>query len=284
MAGDFKQFMRRWGVRHRVSSAYFPRSNGRAEVAVKSAKRLLRSNVGPGGSLNNDRFLKAILQLRNTPDPDCSVSPAEILFGRPLRDNLSFTSRLHKFSDPQIRRTWQEAWKLKEVALRTRYAKSVEKLNLTAKHLAPLNLGDQCFVQNQHGRYPLKWERSGVVVEVLPHDRYVIKIDGSGHLTTRNRKFIRRFKPVTTVIERAPLREQQGSKSAPTIEPAEIGMEAEAEPPGPATHHSNSSTPTSESNTTHDSPAVKRLRPFNKPGLTEDIAPPIGRLRPRQVQ
>ena len=75
-----QEFLSKWGVRHRVSSAYFPQSNGRAEVAVKTAKRLLLDNIGHSGSLDNDRFLRAILQLRNTPDPDCKLSPAEIVF------------------------------------------------------------------------------------------------------------------------------------------------------------------------------------------------------------
>ena len=44
-------FMRHWGIRHRLSSAHFPQSNDRAEVAVKTAKRLLMSNTGPSGSL-----------------------------------------------------------------------------------------------------------------------------------------------------------------------------------------------------------------------------------------
>ena len=42
-------FLRLWGVRHRVSSVSFPQSNGRAEVAVKTAKRLLRSKYRPDG-------------------------------------------------------------------------------------------------------------------------------------------------------------------------------------------------------------------------------------------
>lgn len=50
-AGCTEAFLRLWGVRHRESSAHFPQSNGRAEVAVKSAKRLLMSNTGPTRSL-----------------------------------------------------------------------------------------------------------------------------------------------------------------------------------------------------------------------------------------
>ena len=91
-AGCTEAFFRLWGVRHRVSSAHFPQSNGRAEVAVKSAKRLLMSNTSPTGSLDHDRFLRAMLQLRNTPDQDCNISPAQIVFGRPLRDTPSFVN------------------------------------------------------------------------------------------------------------------------------------------------------------------------------------------------
>ena len=56
-----KDFFKRWGIKHRVSSAYHPQSNGRAEVAVKSAKRLLRSNINENCSLDNDKFLRVIL-------------------------------------------------------------------------------------------------------------------------------------------------------------------------------------------------------------------------------
>ena len=42
-ASSTKTFLQRWGERHRVSSSYFPQSNGRAEVAVKKVKRFLMS-------------------------------------------------------------------------------------------------------------------------------------------------------------------------------------------------------------------------------------------------
>ena len=76
-----------------------------AEVAVKKCKRLLLENIGPSGSLNNDRLLRALLQVRNTPDPDCNISPAEIIFGRQIRDSFSFVNRLPKFDNPHIRST-----------------------------------------------------------------------------------------------------------------------------------------------------------------------------------
>ena len=95
-------FLTRWEVRHRMSSAYFPQSNSRAEVAVKKAKRMIMDNVGPTGSLNNDGLLRALLQVRNTPDPDCNISPAQVAFGRPIRDAFSFTSRCIKYNIPYV--------------------------------------------------------------------------------------------------------------------------------------------------------------------------------------
>ena len=41
VAQETKNFFKSWGVKHRLSLAYLPRSNGRAELAVKSTKRLL---------------------------------------------------------------------------------------------------------------------------------------------------------------------------------------------------------------------------------------------------
>ena len=138
-------FMHKWDIKHRVSSAYFPHFNGRAEVAVKAAKSLLVSNISPNGDLNIDSFLCALLQLRNTSDPDCDLSPTEIVFGHPSRDAFSFITRLATFSNRFIRRAWREAWRAKKDALRVRAKQTNDALSARTQPLRPLRCGDRVF-------------------------------------------------------------------------------------------------------------------------------------------
>ena len=194
IAHDTDDFLLRWGVKHRLSSAYNPQSNGRAELAVKATKRLLVGNVDNDGSLNTENFLRAILIKRNTPDPTIKLSPAEIVFGRKLRDTLPRIDKsVNVFFNPQFRPEWRDAWQQKELALRQRYQGCQERLHKHSKSLPKLEEGDRVIIQNQRGAKPTKWDRTGTVVEARKFDQYVVKVDGSGRLTLRNRRFLRKL-------------------------------------------------------------------------------------------
>ncbi|XP_064086122.1 uncharacterized protein K02A2.6-like [Macrobrachium nipponense] len=81
-------FFRKWGFTVRLSSAHYPQSNGRAEAAVKTAKRIIRANIGKGGSLDCNKASLAILQYLNTPPKGFNKSPAQLAIGRQLRDGV----------------------------------------------------------------------------------------------------------------------------------------------------------------------------------------------------
>ena len=93
-ASKTEYFLKAWRVNHRLSSVAFPHSNCRAEVGVKTVKRMLENNTDASGSQNTDAFQRAMLQYRNTPDRDTSLSPAMCLFGRPIRDCRARRKRL----------------------------------------------------------------------------------------------------------------------------------------------------------------------------------------------
>ena len=123
----------------RVSSAYYPRGNKRSEVAVKSAKRLILDNLGINGSLNTDGLAKALLMHRNQTDPVSGLSPAEVIFGRQLRDHLPF--KPEKF---QPRAEWRMEADQREKTFMRRHLLKHDQLSSTSKPLSPIMIGDSC--------------------------------------------------------------------------------------------------------------------------------------------
>jgi len=45
--------------------------------------------------VNKDRMVQAIFPQRNTPDPGCKLSPAQILMGRILKDKLPYIKKCY---------------------------------------------------------------------------------------------------------------------------------------------------------------------------------------------
>ena len=72
-AHKFANLLKTWGVYHRQSSAYFPHSNSRAELAVKTAKRCITENVDSMGNLNQDT------------EPDGNIQCLTTVAARPAR-------------------------------------------------------------------------------------------------------------------------------------------------------------------------------------------------------
>ena len=85
----FTQILRDWTVKHRLSSAAYPQSNGRAELAVKSAKRIISGNTGAQGLLDNDRASKSHPPIQEYTHSKYRTIPAQLLLHRRLHDFIS---------------------------------------------------------------------------------------------------------------------------------------------------------------------------------------------------
>ena len=138
-----------------------------------------------------------MLQYRKTPDRGTHLSPAMCVFGRSIRDFIPIHPG--KYSH---HKTWRETLANREEALRNRHMRICERLSEHTRHLPALIIGDCVMIQNQTGHYPNKWDNTGIVIEVRQFDQYVVRVDGSGRVTLRNRKFLRKYVPV---IDRAPI-------------------------------------------------------------------------------
>ena len=108
------------------------------------------------------------------------------VFGRSVKDFISIIP-----SHYQPHETWRDTPTVRETALRNRHIKIAERLTEHIQRLPPLSVGDFVRIQNQTGPHPLKWDKTGCVVEVRQFDQYVVRVDGSGRITVRNRKSTR---------------------------------------------------------------------------------------------
>ena len=132
---EMEAFCHKFGIIHRVNTntAYHPRANKRAEVAVKSAKQLIRGNNSQTGTLHTDDLARANLQHRNTPCPLTGLSPAQIVFSRVLRDSIPLQPG--KFVP---REEWRLAAHQREVAYFKRRMVKQEQLARGSKAQGPL--------------------------------------------------------------------------------------------------------------------------------------------------
>ena len=190
---EMMAFYRRWKVGIRLSSAHYPQSNGRAEAAVKSAKRIIRSSIGGAGSLDNDKVSLAILQYLNTPLRGINKSPAQLATGRQLRDGVP-TARLNY----RVDRHWRRSIRKRERQVAARNKTIIDKG--TSRRLTPIQPGTHVRVQNQMSKV---WDREGVVVEQRPYRQYTIRLEGSGRLSVRNRRHLKAVQPSDTETLRA---------------------------------------------------------------------------------
>ena len=159
-------------------------------------KRLLRDNTGPRGELETDAFARALLMYRNTPMQGVGLSPAQIVFGRELRDTMPF-----KTSKLVMREEWRITAEDREQALAKRHYNTREKLNEHVKELKPLQVGQSVLVQNQSGNHGKRWAKTGTVVETGPGPRqYAVRMDGSRNVSLRNRKYLRSFTGVSDIM------------------------------------------------------------------------------------
>ena len=201
-SSTFQEFLKTWCVGHRLSSVAYPQSNGRAELAVKTAKRIEKGNTGPQGSLDNDNVAWAILQYQNTPIQSIDLSPAQLLLHRRLRDSIPPQPILYK-PHPE----WVSAAQRREEMLHHRNAKIVERYNKYTQYthnLPPLQDGDTVAIQSPINH---RWNTTGKIISSLPDRQYRIRVNGSGRITLRNRRFLRKceLKPAPTPIPSATL-------------------------------------------------------------------------------
>ena len=161
---DFADFLKRWGVRHDLSTPHYPQSNGHAESAVKAVKHLIMKVSSNGDIRNCDAFDRGLLEMRNTPRPD-GRSPAQILYGKPLRSCVPAHTKSFAIE-------WQKATVDCEHRVAKKFKTAVEQYNKHAKPLPPIHLGTLVRIQDPVSK---RWDKVGTVMGRGQNRDYLVK-------------------------------------------------------------------------------------------------------------
>jgi hypothetical protein len=167
---DFAKFVKQWCIKHTKSSPHYPKSNGKAESAVKTAKKIVKSQ---------DPFL-ALLNVRNTPQQGIELSPAQRLFSRRTRTLLPLRERMLEFQaiDKKKLRANIDKKQRKEKTLYDKHAKDLKPLKLgDLVRIQPNKIGDRCWLR-------------GTVCGLKGYRSYDVKTQ-SGNVVRRNRSHLK---------------------------------------------------------------------------------------------
>ena len=96
----------------------------------------------------------------------------------------------------------------------------------------PLQAGDTVTIQNPPNR---RWNTTGKIISVLPERQYKIRVDGSGRITLRNRRFLKKckLKPTPTPIPSATLGPTIPSTNTTVMHPHCLPVIAHTQQPDP---------------------------------------------------
>lgn len=192
---EFQRFLLDWGIRHRVSSAEYPQSNGLAEVTVKTVKHLL---LKTGGFASSPEFLEGLLGYRLTPRGG-GRSPSEMIFGQSVRSRVPMLTAARL--DPAVTAADHVA-RTEAVA-----AKAKARVDARARDLPELAKGDRVWVQSERDK---RWRKTGKILRRGNHRDYWVQMDQGGRVL-RTRRALRLVRgPLSD--EREELEEPEGEE------------------------------------------------------------------------
>ena len=199
-SAEFVSFASKWGFRHVTSSPRYPQSNGRAENAVKTIKRLFKKCKESGQS-----EYQALLDWRNTPTESLGTSPAQRFLGRRCRTLLPMTETLLKpaYDATTVAR-----------ALKGKRAKQAHYYNRQARDLPPISVGEAVRLRLPGEK---RWT-AGICTGFRGPRSYIVRV-GETEYRRNRRHLIRSGEAPPTALPPLELPPQGAEEGQPTPPP-----------------------------------------------------------------
>lgn len=179
MSEELQNFLKEWGVQLKTSPPTNPQSNGQAKEILKSVEKLIGCAI-QNKKMDENKLARTLLQYNNKPTKIDGLSPAQHLFGHPIRDSLP----VHRKAFDKMH---QDKYKKANQNARTFEENQEKHYNQCMKEQDELPIGKNVAVYNAVSK---KWDIYATIVQKVQTKRYRVKTAG-GTILTRNRRFLR---------------------------------------------------------------------------------------------
>ncbi|GJW42706.1 reverse transcriptase domain-containing protein [Tanacetum coccineum] len=88
--------MSKYGVTHRLATAYHPQTSGQVEVSNRGLKRILERTVGENRASWSDRLDDALWAFRTAYKTPIGCTPYKLVYGKPCTDNANISRERSK--------------------------------------------------------------------------------------------------------------------------------------------------------------------------------------------
>ena len=208
-------FQREWEFKRVPSSPRYPQANGLIESSVKTIKTMIKKCDG-----SRDAIFKGLLAIRNTP-LQCGYSPAQLMMGRRLRDNVP------NIEDAESQRKTKETFR-NLVEERTTQKLLFDRKKASCKTSEPFRVGQKVAVQDHTSG---NWTKRGIIEKEVAPRSFQIKLN-TGITIKRNTKHIRQLYSLSSSNHDEPTPDfivnRTETKSAVLVDPDKITQRRES--------------------------------------------------------
>nr|GEU74262.1 reverse transcriptase domain-containing protein [Tanacetum cinerariifolium] len=183
---QFSRVMSKYGVTHRLSTAYHPQTSGQVEVTNRGLKRILKRTVGENHALWSDKLEDALWAFRTAFKTTNGCTPYRLVYGKsfhlPLKlEHKAFWALKHanfelKTTGDHQKLQLNELSELRDQAYENSliYKERTKKLHDAKIKNQIFNIGDQVLLFNSRlkifsGKLKSRWSGPFTITEVYPY-------------------------------------------------------------------------------------------------------------------
>ncbi|GJT30832.1 reverse transcriptase domain-containing protein [Tanacetum coccineum] len=182
----FAKVMSKYGVTHRLSTAYHPQTSGQVEVSNRGLKRILERTVGENRASWSDRLDDALWAFRTAYKTPIGCTPYKLVYGKPCHLPIELEHRAYwalkhanfdlKTAGDHRKLQLNELNELRDQAYENSliYKERTKKLHDSKIKNRIFNVGDQVLLFNSRlkifsGKLKTRWSGPFTITEVFPY-------------------------------------------------------------------------------------------------------------------